>query len=311
MPAHLPLYISALESGLLKRNEQIARKRLGACTLCPRNCKVNRLEGETGVCATGADAWISSFSAHFGEEAPLVGENGSGTIFFTHCNLNCSFCQNFDISQEAQGRAITDAQLASVMLSLQNEGCHNINLVTPSHVVPQILSALKIAAGGGLRLPLIFNTSAYDRVSTLKLLEGIVDIYMPDFKFWDPKVAQMACKAEDYPDHARRAILEMHRQVGDLVLDSQGIARRGMLIRHLVMPEGLAGTREVMHFIAEKLSTSSYVNIMNQYRPCGKASRIKVLSKPPSADDVEAAFKAARAEGLKRLDKPRRVFMLW
>jgi putative pyruvate formate lyase activating enzyme len=311
MPADIPAYITALKSGVLEKNEQIARKRLKACSLCPRNCKVNRLQGDTGDCRTGARAWVSSYNSHFGEEAPLVGEHGSGTIFFTHCNLNCNFCQNFDISQEGQGQEISDAQLASIMLSLQKAGCHNINFVTPSHVVPQILSALRIAANDGLRLPLVFNTSAYDRVSTLKLMEGIVDIYMPDFKFWDPKVAKMACNAENYPQVARKALLEMHRQVGDLVLDSKGIAQRGMIIRHLVLPDGYAGSREIMHFIADKLSTDSYVNIMKQYRPCGNADQIKALSKHPSQHDFDTAFEAARKEGITRLDKPRRVFMLW
>jgi putative pyruvate formate lyase activating enzyme len=311
MSAKLPAYIDALENGLLEKFEKIAWKRLKSCTLCPRNCKVNRLDGDTGVCKTGTKAWVSSYNAHFGEEAPLVGKNGSGTIFFTHCNLNCIFCQNFDISQEGQGQEVTSEQLATVMLSLQKAGCHNINLVTPSHVVPQILSSIKIAAQDGLHLPIVFNTSAYDHVFTLKLLEGIVDIYMPDFKFWDPKVAKMACDAEDYPEKARKALMEMHRQVGDLVMDSDGIAQRGMIIRHLVLPGGLAGTRETMHFIAEKLSNDSYVNIMKQYRPCGNASKIKALSKHPSQQDFEAAYHAARVEGIKRLDKPRRVFMLW
>ena len=311
MPLQPPAYITALENGLLEKNAQIAKKRLAACNLCPRNCVVNRLEGDKGVCQTGVQAYISSYNAHFGEEAPLVGENGSGTIFFTHCNLNCLFCQNFDISQEGQGQEITDEQLAQVMLSLQKAGCHNINFVTPSHVVPQILSALIIAAGEGLHLPLVFNTSAYDKVSTLKLLDGIVDIYMPDFKFWDPEVARMACNAEDYPEIARKALLEMHRQVGDLAINSEGIAQRGLLVRHLVLPQGQAGTRKIMHFLATRISTNSYVNIMKQYRPCGHAHKVESLARQPSRQDFEAAYEAARAEGIQRLDRPRRVFMLW
>ena len=284
---------------------------MGSCDLCPRQCHVNRLEGETGVCNTGQRAWISSFNAHFGEEAPLVGRNGSGTIFFTHCNLLCIFCQNFDISHEGHGQKVTDDQLASVMLSLQKQGCHNINFVTPSHVVPQILSAVNIAAQNGLAVPLVYNSSGYDSVETLKLLEGVIDIYMPDFKFWNPEVSAQACDAEDYPEVARRALLEMHRQVGDLVTDADGIAERGLLVRHLVLPQEMAGTRNVMRFIATELSTNTYVNIMAQYRPCGRAAEMPELATRPSQDELDSAVHAAKEEGILRLDKPRRSFVLW
>jgi len=233
---------------------------------------------------------VSSYNAHFGEEAPLVGSKGSGTIFFTHCNLLCIFCQNYDISHEGYGREISDGQLAAVMIHLQKTGCHNINFVTPSHVVPQILSALEIAVKEGLSVPLVYNTSGYDNVETLNLLEGVFDIYMPDFKFWDPKVAEETCNAKDYPEMARLALMEMHRQVGDLVTDEEGIARKGLLIRHLVLPYGLAGTRQVMRFIAEKISTNSYVNIMPQYRPCGRADEIKELSASLSQIDYQGQF---------------------
>ena len=213
---------------------------LADCNLCPRRCAVNRLAGETGICKTAETAWVSSYNPHFGEEDPLVGRQGSGTIFFTHCNLLCNFCQNYDISHQGFGQPAPAGDLAGMMMALQSAGCHNINFVTPSHVVPQILAAVEIAAKEGLRVPLVYNSGGYDRVQTLRLLEGIVDIYMPDFKFWDPAVAAAACDAEDYPEIARRALVEMHRQVGDLKLDDRGVAVRGLLVRHLVLPEGLA-----------------------------------------------------------------------
>ncbi len=287
-----------------------ARKVLRNCTLCPRRCGVDRLAGETGICKTGAKAWISSFNPHFGEEAPLVGTGGSGTIFFTHCNLLCIFCQNYDISHLGCGQEVEPDQLAAVMLELQRSGCHNINFVTPSHVVPQILDALEIAAAAGLRLPLVYNSGGYDLVSTLQLLDGIVDIYMPDFKFWDEKVAAEACDAPDYPEVARRALIEMHRQVGDLVIDAHGVASRGLLIRHLVLPGSMAGTREVMRFIAGSVSPDSYVNIMAQYRPCGRAAEMKGLEEFPTTSDYTEAVRAAKEEGIRRLDRPRRTFML-
>jgi putative pyruvate formate lyase activating enzyme len=202
-----------------------------------------------------------------------VGTHGSGTIFFSHCNLLCLFCQNYDISHEGHGEAVTADELAQIMLFLQDNGCHNINFVTPSHVVPQILAALEIAVPGGLRVPLVYNTSAYDRVETIKLLDGIIDIYMPDFKFWDPEPAKEICQAEDYPDIACAAIVEMHRQVGDLFLDESGLAYRGLLVRHLVMPFHMAGTRNIMDFIAKKISVNTYVNIMPQYRPCAEQEK--------------------------------------
>ena len=240
---------------MLREKTQKAYDQLKSCVLCPRKCGVDRLSGETGTCKTGRLAWVSSYSPHFGEEAPLVGNCGSGTIFFTHCNLRCLFCQNFDISHQGCGQEVSGEKLAAMMLDLQNQGCHNINFVTPSHVVPQILSAVEIAIQRGLHVPLVFNSGGYDRVATLKLLEGVFDIYMPDFKFWDPQIAEDACQARDYPEVARKALLEMHRQVGDLLLDEAGIARRGLVIRHLVLPDGLAGTREIMRFIAQRLSS--------------------------------------------------------
>ena len=307
--ANEPSYIRLYEKGLLKSKAAEAASRLKSCRLCPRKCGVDRLSGETGFCNTGKLSWVSSVSPHFGEEAPLVGNQGSGTIFFTHCNLLCLFCQNFDISHQGQGQEVTAGELASIMLSLQNQGCHNINLVTPSHVAPQILAAVEVAVPQGLNLPLVFNTGGYDRVTTLKLLEGVVDIYMPDFKFWDAQVAENSCQAADYPQVARKALVEMHRQVGDLLIDAAGIARRGLLIRHLVLPGGLAGTRDIMRFIARKLSAASYVNIMSQYRPCGRADEVKGFEIPLTPEDYKNAVRAAKEEGITRLDQPQHRFL--
>jgi putative pyruvate formate lyase activating enzyme len=310
MTSTVPAYIEAHRTGLLDERIESAMARLACCTLCPRSCQVDRSAGETGVCSTGAEAWVSSYGPHFGEESPLTGTGGSGTIFFTHCNLLCLFCQNYEISHGGQGEPVSAEKLARMMLSLEQSGCHNINFVTPSHVVPQILAALKPAVEGGLSVPLVYNTSAYDSVETLAMLDGIVDIYMPDFKFWRPDLAEKACGAKDYPDVARNAIREMHRQVGDLVIDAEGIARRGLLVRHLVLPKGLADTGEVMRFIAERISPRTYVNIMPQYRPCGRAAEIEGLEGFPSRSDFSAALKAARDAGITRLDEPRRTFML-
>jgi len=298
MSSFQPAYIQTSESGRLKQKIQAARNILKSCTLCPRKCKINRPAGETGVCKTGEKAWVSSFGPHFGEERPLVGHSGSGTIFFTHCNLLCIFCQNYDISHQGDGDEVSDETIAEMMMSLQNSGCHNINFVTPSHVVPQILSAVEIAIGYGLSVPLIYNTGAYDNVETLKFLDGVIDIYMPDFKFWDTEVARATCNAGDYPEIARLAVKEMYRQTGDLTMDDSGIARRGLLVRHLVMPDGLAGTREVMRFIASEISTDTYVNIMSQYRPCGRANEIDVLNRRPTRIEFDTALEIAKEEGI-------------
>jgi putative pyruvate formate lyase activating enzyme len=310
-PPHPPLYLEAQRNGILEERVAQAQKAMKACCLCPRKCRVDRTAGQLGICQTADLAVVASYNAHFGEESPLVGRHGSGTIFFSHCNLLCSFCQNYDISHEGLGQAVSAERLAGIMLDLQDAGCHNINFVTPSHVVPQILAALAVAISKGLHLPLVYNTSAYDRVSTLELLDGIFDIYMPDFKFWDPQVAERTCQAPDYPQVARKAIVEMHRQVGDLVVDSEGLAYRGLLLRHLVLPAGLAGTRQVMRFIARKVSDRTYVNIMAQYRPCGRAAEIAELASPLSRQDYLQAVQEAKAEGITRLDRPKRVFLLW
>jgi putative pyruvate formate lyase activating enzyme len=264
----------------LKERIKKAYNILEQCHLCPRKCGVNRLEDEKGVCKTGKKAMVSSYNVHFGEEAPLVGKNGSGTIFFTNCNLLCNFCQNYDISHEGHGYEVSDEQLAEMMITLQNKGCHNINFVTPSHVVPQILSALEIAIEKGLSIPLIYNTGGYDNVETLKLLEGIFDIYMPDFKFWDAVIAGKTCNASDYPEVARKVVAEMHRQVGDLKVDEN----------------------EIAGFIVKEISPNSYVNIMPQYRPCGKASEIEELSNFLYQEEYDDAVRSAKEEGLWRFD---------
>lgn len=302
-----PAYLKNFESGELARRAEAAIAAMADCTLCPRRCGVDRLAGETGVCQTGLSAWVASYDPHFGEEAPLVGRRGSGTIFFTHCNLMCVFCQNWEISHGGAGRAVSDETLGEMMRRLQEAGCHNINFVSPSHVVPQILSALPTAIEGGLRVPLVYNSGGYDRVETLKLLDGVVDIYMPDFKFWSDDLAEKTCDAPDYPEAARNALWEMHRQVGDLELDESGVARRGLLVRHLVMPEGICGTAEVARFLAEEISGSTYVNVMDQYRPCGDACRDKVIDRRLTAREFREATEAARKAGLERLDPRDRV----
>jgi len=303
MASFAPVYIETAQSDRLAEKTRAAAEILKHCRLCPRRCGVDRISGENGICRTGKSAKISSFNAHFGEEAPLVGKNGSGTIFFTHCSLMCCFCQNFDISHEGHGSPVTDEELAAIMIAIQDEGCHNINLVTPSHVVPQFLSALEKAIEAGLRIPIVYNSSGYDRVETLQLLEGVIDIYMPDFKFWDPDVAQAACEAPDYPAVAKKALVEMHRQTGDLQIDADGIARSGLLVRHLVLPQDLAGTRQIMRFIHDSVSPGTYVNIMSQYRPCGNYRKVAGLERRITSAEYQNALEAAREEGITRLDR--------
>lgn len=310
MASFRPAYIETHNRDLLNEKIDQAYEILKACTLCPRACGVDRLSGEKGICQTGEHAIVSSYNPHFGEESPLVGNHGSGTIFFARCNLLCVFCQNYDISHEGEGVEFSSEQLAIAMLFLQDKGCPNINFVTPTHVVPQILAALDKAIEAGLRVPLVYNTGGYDRSETLAILDGVFDIYMPDFKFWDPKVAEELSDAPDYPEVAREALKEMHRQVGDLVMDQQGIAQRGLLIRHLVLPEGLAGTRQVMRFLAREISPDSYVNIMAQYRPCGRASEVPALTRTITEEELQEAIQTAHNEGITRLDERKRAFVL-
>jgi putative pyruvate formate lyase activating enzyme len=298
-----PVYLRTYSHGGLARRVERALKLLQSCTACPRNCRVNRLEDKFAVCKTGRHAVVSSHFPHHGEEDCLRGWKGSGTIFFTGCNLRCVFCQNFDISWQVRGRPAPPRELAAMMLELQAQGCHNINLVTPEHVAPQIVQALPFAIEEGLRLPLVYNTSAYDSMESLALLDGLVDIYMPDFKYWDAEMARKYSRAADYPEVARRAIKEMHRQVGNLIIEDNGLARRGLLIRHLVMPGDVAGTRAVMQWIADELSPETYVNIMAQYYPAGKVSRSDhaEINRRVTPAEYERALDAAWRAGLKRL----------
>lgn len=263
----VPSYIALARTGELNKRVELLGEILQECRLCPRECRVNRSSGETGYCGAGADLAVSSAFPHFGEEPPLVGYHGSGTIFLTHCNLRCIFCQNYDISHLGRGEPMTLSDTAKIMVRLQDMGCHNINFVTPTHYVPQIVASLPQAIEWGLRVPLVYNCSGYESIEVIRLLDGIVDIYMPDAKFMNEKYAGQFSNAPDYPQVIRQVLKEMHRQVGDLITNPQGIAERGLLIRHLVMPGGVASSEAVLEFIAEEISIHSYVNIMDQYRP--------------------------------------------
>ena len=297
-----PSYMKCYRDGELTERVEKALLLMESCGLCPRACGVNRLEGERGFCDTGRKARVASYNAHFGEEAPLVGRYGSGTIFVSSCNLLCSFCQNYEISHLKEGVEVEPQQMAAMMLQLASAGCHNINFVTPTHVIPQILEALVHAVEGGLRIPLVYNSSGYDRRETLELLDGIFDIYMPDFKFWDVRWSERYCRAPDYREVAVEAIQEMHRQVGDLVVDDRGVALRGLLVRHLVMPNHVADTEKIVAFLAEKISPNTYVNVMDQYRPCGEGHKDEFINRRLTAEEFRDAMDAARKVGLKRLD---------
>lgn len=299
-----PAYLALHRSGELARRACEAVASLEHCTTCPRNCGANRLAGHVGTCKIKRYAVVSSAFPHMGEEDCLRGWRGSGTIFFSGCSLRCVFCQNYDISHTTTGQELFPEQLASSMLALQDAGCHNINFVTPDHVVPQILEALDLAAADGLRLPLVYNTSGYCSPNSLAWLDGVVDIYMPDFKTASAPDARQYLQAKDYPEVALNAIREMHRQVGDLCMDENGIARRGVLVRHLVMPAEASDTRNVMRLLAE-ISTDLYVNIMGQYHPDGKVSPEKYadINRSPTRDELSDAYQAAQQAGLWRFDK--------
>jgi putative pyruvate formate lyase activating enzyme len=307
-----PAYLDLLRSGELKRRVQAAYERLHACDLCGRECRVDRYE-QPGVCRTGTQAVVASFGPHLGEEDPLRGYRGSGTIFFAWCNLNCQYCQNYDISQLGRGEETEPEDVASMMLALQARGCHNINFVSPTHVAAPILAAVLIAAEAGLRLPLVWNTGGYDSSELLHLLDGVVDIYMPDMKYADEEVAHKYSKVRNYPAVNQAAVKEMHRQVGDLMLDENGIALRGLLVRHLVLPEGLAGTSKTVRFLAEEVSADTYINVMDQYRPCHKAAQLPPLNRTITRAEYEQALQQAREAGLHRFDKrePRFLRNLW
>jgi len=267
------------------------------CVLCPRKCQVNRNEGQTGFCGIACLPVVSSVGPHFGEESILVGAGGSGTIFFAGCNLGCIFCQNFEISHLRHGHQVTIDQLAQSMLDLQNQGCSNINFVTPTHIIPAVTAAIELARGKGLTLPTVYNTGGYDSVETLKLLDGFIDIYMPDMKYADSNVARELSSAPDYPKVNFSAVKEMHKQVGDLQVEN-GLAARGLLIRHLVLPENLAGSFEIINFLAEYISPRTTINIMDQYHPCYKASSHPNINRRPTSEEFTSARRYALQKGL-------------
>ena len=304
-------YRALLRTGELKRRVEAAYALLESCRVCPRECGVNRLQDERGACRTGRDAVVCSAHPHHGEESPLVGHGGSGTIFLTWCNLRCMYCQNAEISQGGEGRPTTPQQIAGLMLALEERGCHNINFVSPTHVVPQLLAAVAIAAQAGLTVPLVYNTGGYDSPETLRLLDGVFDIYMPDMKYADAAIAKELSGIDEYPAVNQAAVKEMHRQVGDLVLDEGGVAQQGLLVRHLVLPGGLAGSEAIFCFLAQKVSANTYLNVMDQYRPCHQAYTRPPLDRRLTRDEYRRAVDAALAAGLNRLDdRQRRVAVL-
>lgn len=306
-----PAYLALARRGELGRRVEGALAELADCRACPRNCGVDRLADETAACHTGRHAVVASAFPHFGEEDCLRGWQGSGTIFFSLCNLRCVFCQNWDISQQREGRTATAEEIADLALELQEAGCHNINFVTPEHVAPQVIEAIAAAVPRGLRLPIVYNTSAYDALSSLRLLDGLIDIYMPDFKFWRPETALRLARAKDYPERAREAILAMHRQVGPLRFGPDGLAKRGLLVRHLVMPGQLEEAEAIFRWLAEEVSPDTYVNVMGQYRPTYQVGEIshdgtakhQDIARRPAGGEMQAAFEAAHRAGLWRLDE--------
>jgi putative pyruvate formate lyase activating enzyme len=303
-------YVTLHKSGELKHRAEQARQHEQACDLCARYCGIDRAK-TLGGCHTGLRARLASFGPHHGEEDPLRGQNGSGTIFFAWCNLRCQYCQNHDISQSAVGREIESEALAAIMLELQQAGCHNINFVSPSHVVAEILEALVIAATRGLSIPLVYNTGGYDSPEALGLLDGIIDIYMPDMKYSDRYIARRYSKIGNYPEVNRTAVKEMHRQVGDLVIDANGIAQRGLLVRHLILPNNLAGTSDIVRFLADEISVDTYLNLMNQYRPAYKIHSDPQLNRPLKPEEYQQALEEAHSAGLRRLDERRSRLIIW
>lgn len=299
-----PAYLKLHKTGELRKRAEKLRAIMQECRLCPRQCGINRLEGEKGFCrAPGATLVVSAYHPHFGEERPLVGKGGSGTIFLTHCNLRCVFCQNWEISQLGRGNKSNVDELAKMMLRLQKIGCHNINLVTPTHYSALILKALDIAAERGLRLPIVYNTSGWERLEILKVLDGIVDIYLPDFKYWASDLSEKySSGAESYPEVTKEAILDMHRQVGVAKPAKDGIMQRGLMIRHLVMPNNTAGSEKVMEWIAENLLKDTYVNIMAQYNPLYKAFDYPEISRRITSAEYRKAVRKAKEVGLTNLD---------
>jgi len=299
-----PVYLELHRTGELRTRGEELWEMMANCRLCPRNCRINRIEGETGICrAPGTQLYVASAHAHFGEERPLVGWGGSGTIFFSNCALRCEFCINWDISHQGSGGEISIEELAGLMIELQNRGVHNINLVTPNHYVAHIVKAIDAAAGKGLRLPIVFNTCGWVPVEILKLLDGVIDIYLPDIKFWSGEVAaRLAAGAESYPDVVKLAILEMNRQVGVAVPGDDGVMTRGLMIRHLVMPNNAAGSLEIMEWIAENLPKDTYINIMSQYRPSFRAHEFEEIARTITTEEYRQVVDRAKELGLTNLD---------
>lgn len=310
MDDFIPAYLATLKTAGLKSRVVEAFEHLSICDVCAWECPVDRRAGQIGVCQTGDLARVSSYGPHMGEEDPLRGWRGSGTIFFSRCNLRCQYCQNHDISQTDRGDEVGPEQIARIMLELQSIGCHNINFVSPSHVVPQILAAVMIAAQAGLNIPLVYNTGGYDSIAMLKLLDGVIDIYMPDMKYSDPATARHYSKIRNYPQVNQAAVKEMHRQVGDLVIDEKGVAQRGLLVRHLVLPDGLSGTWEVVRFLADEISSKTYLNLMDQYRPAYKSHLYPELDRRLTEREFQSAIDAAQSAGLNRLDQRKPKFWL-
>ena len=308
MRDHHPSYLALHDSGELRDRAQRALALLeDRCRVCPRMCKVDRLHDQPGLCRVGRHAVVASHFAHFGEENCLRGTRGSGTIFFSGCNLRCVFCQNHDISWQLQGERVTPRRLAGLMLELQQVGCHNINWVTPEHVVPQLLEALPLAVDAGLRLPTVYNTSSYDSLESLELMDGVVDVYMPDFKLWSPELTRRYLAKRDYAEVARHSVREMKRQVGDLMLDEHGMALRGLLVRHLVMPGLLDETEAILRFVATELGPGTYVNVMAQYYPAGRTSEFPEIDRYLYRSEFERALELADELGLRRLDERSRA----
>jgi len=293
-----PIYLKSYHSGKLEKAIDQAFGLLGSCTLCPRKCKVNRLNNELGFCKTGLRARVCSFMPHHGEEPPISGEFGSGTIFFSHCNMSCVYCQNYEFSQLAEGKEISSEELAGMMLQLQDMKCHNINFVSPTHVMPQILKALLIAIPQGLKIPLVYNTSGYDLPEVIKLLDEIIDIYLPDMRYADEETALKYSQAPDYPKHNQLSVKEMQRQVGIAKISTAGIIKKGLIIRHLVLPENISGTEKIMEFIARRVSPETYISLMSQYFPVYKADEFKELARRITLEEYSAAQEIMHKYGL-------------
>lgn len=302
MSRSLPGYIKLLETGELEQRAVSSYSHLSICDVCALNCPVDRLAGRLGACHIGEKAKVSSYAPHHGEENPLRGWNGSGTIFFTRCNLRCQYCQNHDISQTDFGEEVVPEEIAGMMLQLQARGCHNINFVSPSHVVPQIITAVLVAAKAGLHIPLVYNTGGYDSLSMLKYLDGVIDIYMPDMKYGDSVNAHTYSKIPNYTAINQSAVKEMHRQVGDLQIDINGLATHGLLVRHLVLPNYLSRTDKIVQFLANEISKDTYLNLMDQYRPSYKAYQYPELDRPITHQEYQTAKQMAINAGLHRFD---------